>query len=380
MKLPLIKKKYVIVVSIILVLIIARLTLPYFVTRFVNKVLADIPEYSGSISGVDIHLIQGGYVLQNLKIFKIDGVEKIPFIDIPATDLSIEWKSIFNGTIVGEVIFIDPNIRFIGGDKIEGNKKSIPQTGEDVDWTIPISRLTPFKINTIEIKNGSIFFFDFSTKPEVDIQLKQLHLLATNLNNAEERTNALPSKVIATAVSIGNGQLTINMDINVMKDIPDLHMDLKFESIDMPALNDFFLAYANVEIEQGLFNVHSEMTIDDGKITGYIKPLAHDVKIAMVENQNTKPINLIWKSIVGFFVEVFSKQKKDQFATKVILQGDLNNPNTPMWPTVWNVFKSAFVQAFEINTNNTIKFTPLKIEETKKERRQRERDERRKED
>ena len=59
--------------------------LPYFVTRYVNKVLADIDGYEGSISDVDIHLIRGAYSIHDLKLFKVNGHEKVPFIDIPTT-------------------------------------------------------------------------------------------------------------------------------------------------------------------------------------------------------------------------------------------------------------------------------------------------------
>src|SRR6478609_1204104 len=207
MKIPHFKKKYIIIGSLVVLLIVARLMLPFFVTRFVNNVLADIPGYTGSISDVDIHLIRGAYVIRDLKLFKVEGAKKIPFIDIPTTDLSVEWRAIFKGSVVGEVVFSNPKLNFIGGDAKDASGKTTNQTGEDVDWTVPIKRLMPLQINRFEIENGSVFFYDFTTKPEVDIHLKQLHLLATNLNNADKQTVALPSKVTATAISIGNGQL-----------------------------------------------------------------------------------------------------------------------------------------------------------------------------
>ncbi len=372
MKTRRIKTKYIVIVSVVLVLIVARLAMPYFVVRFVNKVLADIPGYTGSISGVDIQLIHGAYIIEDIKLFKVEGNNKIPFIDIPTTHLSVEWSAIFKGAIVGELITNNPTLNFIGGDKKDASGKTTNQIGEDVDWTIPIRKLMPLQINRFEMKNGSVFFYDFTTKPKVDLHLKQLHLLATNLNNADNQSIALPSKVNATAVSIGNGQLTIDMDINILKEIPDLDMNLKFESVNMPALNDFFVAYSKVDIEKGTFNLYSELTINDGIIKGYVKPLALDVKIVSWEDDKQKPLNLIWQGIVGFFVEIFTNQKKEQFATKVAMEGNLNNLKTNIWPSVFNIFKNAFVKAFERNTDNTIKFTPRKIEESRKEKRKRE--------
>ncbi len=342
--------------------------LPYFVTRHVNKVLANIPGYSGSISGVDIWLVRGAYIIHDLKIFKTERNEKVPFIDIPSTDLSVEWRALIHGSVVGEVIFENSALNFIGGNKDSEGKEN-NQAGEDVDWTVPLKKLIPLQINRLEVINGSVFFYDFTTNPKVDLNLKQLNLLATNLNNAEKQTGTLPSKVNLTATSIGDGQLSIDMNINVLKEIPDLDMDLKFEKVNMPALNDFFLAYSKIDIEKGTFFLYSEMTILDGVIKGYIKPLAQNVKVVNWKEDKQNMFNLVWQSIVGFFVEIFENQKKDQFATKVPLTGNLNNIKTKTWPTIWNIFTNAFVKAFEMKTDNTIKFVPKSKAELRRERR-----------
>lgn len=363
-----IKKRHIVIGSILLLLLIGRVMLPYFVTRHVNKVLANIPGYSGSISGVDIWLVRGAYIIHDLKIFKTERNEKVPFIDIPSTDLSVEWRALIHGSVVGEVIFENSALNFIGGNKDSEGKEN-NQAGEDVDWTVPLKKLIPLQINRLEVINGSVFFYDFTTNPKVDLNLKQLNLLATNLNNAEKQTGTLPSKVNLTATSIGDGQLSIDMNINVLKEIPDLDMDLKFEKVNMPALNDFFLAYSKIDIEKGTFFLYSEMTILDGVIKGYIKPLAQNVKVVNWKEDKQNIFNLVWQSIVGFFVEIFENQKKDQFATKVPLTGNLNNIKTKTWPTIWNIFTNAFVKAFEMKTDNTIKFVPKSKAELRRERR-----------
>lgn len=358
--------------------IIARLMLPYFVTRYVNKVLREIPGYEGSISGVDIYLIRGAYVITDLKIFKIDGNDQVPFVDILVTDLSVEWRALFKGSVVGEVIFEDLKLNFIGGDGKGEKSKNENQSGADVDWTEPIKKLMPLQINRMEIVQGSVFFYDFTTSPNVSIHLDSLHMLATNLNNAEKEVDPLPSTVIATATSIGGGKLILEMDINVLKKIPDLDMDLKFEKINMPALNDFFVAYSKVDIEKGSFSLFSEMVIDSGNINGYVKPIAQHMKIVNWEKDKQNPLNLVWQSIVAVLAEVFENQKKDQFATKVPLEGNLNDVDAGVWPTVWNIFRNAFVKAFEMNTENAIQFVdPDKLKPDEKSNKE-ERKERRK--
>src|SRR5689334_21076541 len=116
MKIQKIKKTYFVILGVVVILVIARLLMPYFLTRFVNRVLAEIPGYRGTIGGVKIHLIRGAYVIEDLKLYKVDGNKQIPFMDIPVTDFSIEWNAILKGAIVGEIRANHPVLNFIGGD------------------------------------------------------------------------------------------------------------------------------------------------------------------------------------------------------------------------------------------------------------------------
>jgi hypothetical protein len=352
------RKKWYWIGGILLILIVARLSMPYFVTKYVNKVLSELDGYRGSIYDVDIHLYRGAYSIDSLKVFKIDGNKEVPFVDIAKTDLSVEWRALFEGAFVGEVIFEQPKLNFIGGnDAPKGQKPAENQDGTEEDWTKPIKDLMPLKINRMEIQHGTINFHNFTTKPKVTIALEDLQAIALNLNNASDQEERLPSTISATATSIGGGRLTVNAGINILKEIPDMDLDLKFEKVNMPALNDFFRAYAKVDVEKGSFNLYSELTIDSGMVAGYVKPIAVGVKVADFKKDKEKPLNLLWQSFVGLVEEVFENQKEDQFATKVPIEGNLNkNVDASVWPTVWNIFRNAFVKAFERNTDDSVQF------------------------
>lgn len=361
--------------TVVVILIAARLSLSYFVTRYVNSVLADIPGYHGSIYDIDIRLYRGAYVIDSLKIFKLDGDKRIPFVDIPTSDLSIEWHALFEGSIVGEAVFRNPVLNFIGGNKKDTTAN---QTGEDVDWTEPLKKLVPFQVNRLEIRNGSLVFYDFTTDPNVDLSLREVHLLATNLNNASRHRTRLPSRITMNAKSIGDGNLKLDMRINVLKEIPDLDMNLEFEDVDMRALNDFFKAYARVDVEQGVFNLYAELAVNDGAVTGYVKPIAQDIKLLDLPEEKN-PLNLLWEGMVGALKDVFKNQRKDQFATRVPLEGNIKSPNVAFWPAVWNIFSNAFVGAFQMNTDDSVQFAdaPKTGKETRREMKKKERAERR---
>jgi hypothetical protein len=366
--------------TIVVVLLVAfRLALPYMVTRYVNKVLSELDGYRGQIYDVDIHLLRGAYQIDSLKVFKIDGNNEIPFIAIPLMDLSVEWNALFQGKVVGEVQFEKPVLNFISGKKTEGEGGS-EQTGKDVDWTEPIKKLMPLQINRLTVEEGQVVFYDFTTKPSVDLSLENVHLVAENLNNAKEQNDLLPSKVFMRATSIGGGNLELNMRINVLKEVPDLDMDMKFENVNLTALNDFFEAYAKVDVEKGDFNLYSEVAVKEGNVNGYVKPLLNNLKVVDWKEDKDKPVKLVWESIVGVVAEVFENQPKNQFATRVPLKGNISNVQSSFWPALWNIFRNAFVEAFARNTDDSITIATTTSDgkqKTKKELRQEKHDRKR---
>ncbi len=160
-------KKLKIILAVVIVLVAVRALLPIVITKYVNKVLAEIPDYKGSIYDVDLNLYRGAYNIDSLKIFKIEGNKEVPFVEVPLIDLSLEWRSLIKGAVVGEVIFNKPRLNFIDSKDDEKD-----QYGGDVDWTEPIKKLMPLTINRLEIKNGDIRFLNLESKPQVNLIFK----------------------------------------------------------------------------------------------------------------------------------------------------------------------------------------------------------------
>jgi hypothetical protein len=348
------------VVLVVFVLLVAfRLILPYIVTRYVTKILSELEGYRGSVSDVDIHLYRGAYQIDSIRIFKIDGEKEIPFVDIPLTDLSIEWRAILDGELVGEITFKKPVLNFIAakksGEPFAGDEESgDEQSGKNVDWTEPVKKLMPFRINRLRVSDGKVAFYDFSTAPKVDLFLNNVELDALNLNNAKDNPELLPSRIYLQALSIGNGQLNIAIKANVLKEVPDLDMDLRFENVNLKALNDFFGAYAKIDVEHGTFNMYSEVAVLDGKISGYAKPIFHELRVVDWKDDKDEPVKMLWESMVNFIAEGLEDQKQRQFATKVPLTGEITSVDPSFLPALWNIFSNAFVEAFDHNTEGTV--------------------------
>ena len=345
-------KKWIILTSIVVVLLAVRIALPSILKKYVNKTLNNLEGYSGSVDDIDISLYRGAYVIKKLVIVQTGESIPVPFVEISRIDLSVHWGALFHGAIVGEVIMERLVLNFATTETASKEKAS--QDGSGADWTQTLDDLIPLTINRFEIVEGKISFKDFSTQPEVDVFIEDLNATVTNLGNVTDKAQKLPSTLKAGGTSLGGGILNIDARLNILKKMPDMDLDLQFEKVDITALNDFIRAYTKTDAENGTFNLYSEIVIDDGELTGYVKPIIEDLQIVDWSKKKDSFIKKVWETIVGGLVEIFKNQPKDQFATRVPLSGNLNNLEAGIWPSVWNVFKNAFIEALSKQVEDTI--------------------------
>ncbi len=370
------KKRYTVPIIILILLIAFRLYLPILVKNNVNKVLANIPGYYGQVEDIDISLIRGAYVIKGMYLNKGTAESQVPFLNFPKSDISIEWKSLFKGKIVSEIIMTSPEVIYV----FEDQKEESGDANVD-DWTKALTDIVPIDINHFEVHDGKVAFVQLSAEPDIDLQINKLELTADNLRNVVEKERILPSPIRATGVSIGKGKVALEGNMNLVKEIPDMDLSFSLEDADVTALNDFTNYYAGLDFDKGTFGVYSEVAIADGHLVGYIKPLFTDTKLI---GEGDSFLEVLWEGFVGFFKFILKNQGTDTLATKVPIEGDLNNLDAGVWPTVFNIFKNGWIKAFTGEVDDDINYKDAFKEgeitrEQKRELRKKEREERKKE-
>ena len=341
------KKRYNVPIIIIALLITFRLLLPYIVKKYVNGVLAEIPGYYGQVEDIDLALYRGAYVIHNLYLNKVNAGSKVPFLDFEKTDISIEWNSLFKGKIVSEVIMTRPKVIYVFEDQREGTEP------EAEAWTKALTDLVPIDINNFEVIDGTAAFVQLQADPNIDLNLKNILLNATNLKNIVLEERSLPSDIHATAISIGNGKMNLDGQMNLVKQIPDMDISVSITEADVKALNDFTKHYAKIDFDSGTFEVYGEVAIADGYLKGSIKPIIKNAKLIGKEDGF---LATLWEGFVGFFKFILKNQKNDTLATKIPIEGDLNNVGTKVWPTISGIFKNAWIKAYKGIIDDDINF------------------------
>ncbi|WP_266204955.1 DUF748 domain-containing protein [Pontibacter kalidii] len=340
-----IKKSFIIVAVIILILIGIRLALPSLVKDYVNKTLEELPGYTGHVEDIDLHLYKGAYTIDGLVLEEEGGNPKYPFLRINQTHLSIEWKSLFKGKLAGEVVMNAPQLNIVEAAKADTASKEEPTRQH---WSDVVKDLMPIQINRFVVNNGKLAYFDFTEKQQIDLHISDMQLVALNLANVEDAANELPSTVYLTGKSVGGGALKGNMKANLLKEIPDFDMNMQLTRVNLTSINDFIEAHGKFDVERGTMDLYSELKLKDGQLDGYVKPFFENVKVLNLKKDVKEEgiLRTTWEAIAGLFVEAAENQPRDQVATKVPISGNVNKPDTDISTTVFNVLRHAFIQAF----------------------------------
>lgn len=333
------KVTYIALILVVLALIVLRLALPGIVKHYVNKQLNELPGYTGYVDDIDIALWRGAYVIWGLHLKKKTDPPKYPFLYIERSDLSIEWRPLFHGRLVGKITCDRPILNILATESL--HKEPSKDT-----WVATLKKLMPITVNLFTVNEGRFAYYDFQKKPSHEWHLDNLHLTATNLANVQKKGDRLPSDVNLTGTAIGGGRVKLGAKVNVLKEMPDFDGGIQITDIDLLSLNPMLEANAKLDIDRGRLDMFCKLSVMDGEINGYLKPFIKDLKVLNVKKDIKKgPIHVVKEAVVGLAASILKSHKNNAVATVVTLHGNVKDPKTSPWQTFLGVLRNAFVQA-----------------------------------
>jgi hypothetical protein len=330
-------------IFLVVVLIAARLTLPSFLRWYVNRTIDQNPLYDGKISDIEVHLYRGAYTIKEIRLLKTTGNVPVPLFAAERVDLAIEWDALLHRKIVGRIVMEKPELNFV-----DAQSDSDDQTGAGGPWLQIIRDLFPFKINSCEIKDGSIHFRAFQKDPPVDVYLSHLDGAIRNLTNRRDETTPMLATVDATALAMDQAKFEYHMKFDPFSYRPHFELAVRLLGLDVTQINQLAKAYGAFDFERGYFDLVVELNARAGGLEGYVKPLFRNLKVFSLKAdiKDDNPIQFFWEALVGLASEVFKNQPRDQFGTQIPISGTLTNSKIDILSTIGNVLRNAFIRAY----------------------------------
>ena len=350
------RKRYALPLWTLLTLAIALLALhialPLLLRDYLNERLANMGDYRGQISDIDLALWRGAYQINGLSIVKLNGQVPVPLLEAPVIDLAVSWRELWNNrSIVAEVAFERPQLTFVDG----GNAAN-SQTGEGVDWRAQLRGLLPIHINEIRVIDGTLAFRNFTAKPPVDLQASEINGSILNLSNVSVADNLRPASLQATAKVFEQAPVQASANFDPLGQLDDFDLRLRITDIQLKQLNSFTRAYADFDFAAGQGDFVMELDARQGKLKGYAKPLLRNMEVFdWQQDVAAKDKNLLtgaWEALVGGGSWLLKNQRKDQFATRVNIEGELKTYDISRWQAFKAILRNAFVRAFSSRFDN----------------------------
>jgi hypothetical protein len=338
------------IVGIILaVAVAARIAAPFVVERYVNRSLAEMGEYRGSVSGVDLSLIRGGYVLRDLAIVKVDAQTETPFAAMPAMELSLQWHALFRGRVVGEVVMNDPVLNLVQGPSNEQQ-----QLGTGVNWPQEIRELFPFQLNVVEARNGLVTFTAPGISTNDSLTVRDFQMRLRNLTNVQDVEEPAFAEIDVHGGIMGNAPLTLTGRLDPNEMTPTFDIDLSIEGARLVDVNPWLREFLKVDAEMGVFSMYSELAAAEGRFEGYVRPILEDPKFTDKNEDDEGPIRKAWEGLVNTAAKILENREEEQVATQIPLRGEITDPDVDLLTTMVNLLRNAFVAAFSHSLEGSI--------------------------
>ncbi|GAA0917856.1 DUF748 domain-containing protein [Rothia nasimurium] len=334
--------------AVALILLAARIALPYVVLQQLNGRLAHMGSYSGHIDDIDIHLWRGAYTINTMKIVKVDGKVPVPLFEGPRTEIALSWRALVKGHLRGKVEFFDPVVNFVDG-RGEGDT----QTGKGVDWREQLRAIVPTRIDELNVYNGTVTFNNFVSSPKVDLKMASVEAQVSNLTNVQREGGSRVAHLHATAKVLGDAPLEASAEFDPLEKSGDFHYQLTVKNIKLVKANELARAYTGLDFAGGEGDFVMELQARDRHIEGYAKPLFRGLKIFSwkqdVEQEKKNPLKLAYEAVAEGVTKVFKNHENDQFATRVPISGTIDDRSVSTVQAILGILRNAFVQAYKPN-------------------------------
>lgn len=352
------KKRWIVLIAFIVVLIIIRLALPSLLENQAIKKLSQIEGHTGEVRDIDLRLYRLTYIINGVSITKTEDNIPEPFMDVEKVEITLQWGPLWMGKLYADINIINPQVNFMVVERQDSGKVvKIKQFGQGVNWMQEFKKMNPFDMDNLNIENGKITYNNSTTNPQVNLNIDNLHIRATDLRGRPDSTEGpLPADFTVNGNVFGKDNLSIEGKMNMRAKPTDVDASFTLENANLVELNNLLRVHTNTDVNSGRISIYSEMAINDSQVDGYIKPVIENLDILNWETEDEPFFSKIGEAIKGFVAEVFENQEEDQIATNVPLSGNIDNMDTGVWPAIWSLLKNAFFEAIDKELTQTIEF------------------------
>ena len=190
---------------------------------------------------------------------------------------------------------------------------------------------------------GKLGFINAARQPQYRLFWNELDLQIANFSNQSSKGVMTGS---ARGKFMGSGATQIAFTARPNPKGPDFELKVAIDKTDMKSMNNLWRSYGKFDVVAGLFSFYSELSVRNGNIEGYVKPLFYEMDVYDQRQDKDKGIfRKLYEGIIGGLSWVLQNTPRDEVATEVNVSGKLANPQTSTLETILGIVQNAFFKA-----------------------------------
>lgn len=199
------------------------------------------------------------------------------------------------------------------------------------------------RVDYIGVVNGELGFVNHAAKPEYRVFLTDADLI---LERYSSQLRDGPASLAIHGKFMGTGETQISGIMRAPQDAPDLELKVKIAGTQIRSMNNLLRAYGHFDVVGGVFSCYSELTLDDGSIRGYVKPLVRKLKVYdQAQDRDKTAFEKVREGAIEDLSNLLENVPRDEVATKADLSGQVSRPQTETIQIVIRLIQNAFFKA-----------------------------------
>ena len=213
------------------------------------------------------------------------------------------------------------------------------------------------KIDQLNIVRSNVGLVNRAASPSYRVVLTNADLSAENLSNQSIQGDAT---VQLKGKLMGTGDTQVWAQFRPKTESGDMDLTVQVEDTAMASLSDVARAYGKFDVAAGAFSMYADLSVRDGTIDGYIKPVVRGLEMSRETPASFR--EKLYEGLVGVSAKVLKNRPRREIVTVMDVSGRVDQPQIRTWQVVRGLLLNAFIKAvypgFERDEGRTTKLKP----------------------
>ena len=255
----------------------------------------------------------------------------------------IEYSPVIKQAILSHLLLEGVRLDYVHSAQTKESEKNVAKTTAQAAEKLSNHPEWLLRIDQAKILNSELGFVNEAATPPYRVYLTDANIGLDNFSNQLTEGTAY---VKVTGRFMGSGLTHMSATFRPERGSPDFDLQMRMVKTKMRSLNDVLRAYGNFDVVNGVFSFFTELTVQNGSIRGYVKPLFKDVDVYDPEQDQDKALlQQLYESAVGGTMTVLQNRPRNEVATKAELSGPVKSPTMSTWQVIVKLIQNAFFKA-----------------------------------